>query len=233
MIKKYKKILLAAALLLNFLMPLDYAFAVEAKTAQKVNPNDSGLKDPDLKLSIEELRKKYPITWFDKKYGEYPDCEDTESDRPSSENLVCGFTDNKAEVVEGVFPEILIDVFKDFNEAQIKSIIIHKDKKSYNDARIDHIITIIFREISNLKNQSLLINKIRNFIYYDQVMLSFKELPCEVLKEYVDVDNKYYDKMALEYVVQRYKRYAQGELINKCIPNKKIPIITHKLNQQN
>lgn len=249
MIEKYRKILATAALILGFVMQLNSAFAAEQKITENTAKSSdvNSIEDPDLKLSIEQLRKKYPISWFDKKYGQYPDCEDTESDKPSLKNLVCGFTDDKTKIVDGVFPEIFLDVFKDFNEAQIKSIILHKDKKSYDDVRINKIITIIFKEISNQKNQSLLKNRIRNFIYHDKVMSSFKELPCEVLKEYLDVGNEYYDGMALGYIIKRHHKpesrpneklanhwkESQIELINKCIPNKKIPTITYKLNQQN
>ena len=54
-------------------------------------PVNSEIEDPDLKLSIEELKKKYPIDWMRNKYGDQNNkfCKDGDS-FPSVASWPCG-----------------------------------------------------------------------------------------------------------------------------------------------
>ena len=83
--------------------------------------------DNDLNLTIEELRAKYPIDWFENRYGKAEwvyqgNCDSGADERtgiivlPSGEKLNC-------------YPHIDIDKFTD-NE--IKSIFVHFDYLGYN-----------------------------------------------------------------------------------------------------
>ncbi len=87
--KQMMKILTIAILLI--LSSVNLSFALEEQHNSEVKKQVvSGVKssakkqsaeeieDPDLKLSIEQLKKKYPIGWLEKKYGKqaYEDCEE-------------------------------------------------------------------------------------------------------------------------------------------------------------
>ncbi len=63
-----QKFLLVTSVILSFLVA-DFSAAAEVKTDSKSQINEA--EDPDLKLSIEELRKKYPISLLDKKKKDY------------------------------------------------------------------------------------------------------------------------------------------------------------------
>lgn len=74
MTKSSKKSLALIATIAAFLFS-NSAFAEPTKVDSKAQATsiknvESTSDDPDLKLSIEELRKKYPIDWLKKKYGE-------------------------------------------------------------------------------------------------------------------------------------------------------------------
>ncbi len=68
------------------------AFAGEVKSTESKSSTVNANEDPDLKLSIEELKKKYPIDWLEKKYGkqDFEFCKGEEQSLPSIVNWPCG-----------------------------------------------------------------------------------------------------------------------------------------------
>ncbi len=91
-VKKYLARGLAIASLASALLIGNFAAAQSNKAATQSKNIESSVEDPDLKLSIEELKKKYPITWFAKKYEkrdiEY--CDGEEQSAPYISSWPCG-----------------------------------------------------------------------------------------------------------------------------------------------
>lgn len=146
--KKYLVRTLAIASLASALLVGNFAFAQNNKATMQSQNNESSAKDPDLKLSIEELKKKYPIGWLGKKYGNQLLCNDVDEDNienmkryaklVNKEDFTCSFTlekdrtnlskdsnefDEKIEIRTKYVKSIDY-----FSESQIKSIFLHVDK---------------------------------------------------------------------------------------------------------
>lgn len=75
MLKKFVKLFLILLVIFGFVF-FTSKFFINNKSAEAATKQE--ITDPDLDLSIEELRKKYPIDWLEKKYGDSrnPLCED-------------------------------------------------------------------------------------------------------------------------------------------------------------
>ena len=228
--KKYLVRTLTIASLASALLGSNFAFAQSNKAAAQSKNIEQPSEDPDLKLSIEELKKKYPISWFDKKYGDYNCCES--NDCTPDPKRVCGFTSDPKEALklDGVGSILLFDPLEKLNEAQLKSVIIFYNKKSEYDVRPDHLLLLILKRIDDVKNQTPLIGKIRNFFYSDNVLGSYEDLSCEVLANF-DPNNKYYEKLAVGYFKAVYKsailshnpisNYSFNSFLNRCISSSK------------
>ena len=135
------------------------------------------VEDPDLKLSIEELRKKYPIDWLEKNYGDINLCPDLDDPEPVdvSENLVCNFHDFEYSI-------------ENFSEKEIKSIVVNTMNQKYKntDFRIKQIAGIIFKYFNNKRDTDLTKEekKLKKFIYSKQVMKSFQGREgCTIVKQ--------------------------------------------------
>ncbi len=204
----------------------------------------SEIEDPDLKLSIEELKKKYPINWFDKKYGDYSRCEGSGDDLKEYKgpNLICGFTiDSKlAEQQSDDFYTIqVLEPIKQLSEPQLKSIIVHYNKKSNVDLRVNQILLIIIDQLNNKPSQTLKEKRIKEFLYSDNTLKSYISLSCDLLIKF-DPNNRYYDDLALGYFREIYgypnkikdnslKEDAFDDLLNRCISPSKITTIKAKV----
>ncbi len=133
------------------------AFAGEVKSTESKSSTVNANEDPDLKLSIEELKKKYPIDWLKEKYGDYnndfcqenfgPDdvmlhwpcgsacslyndaqkCPKSCYGKDSPKNLVCRF------LQDYIRPE-----FKVFSIVEYKSAFSHYGE----DSRIEDVIVV-------------------------------------------------------------------------------------------
>lgn len=198
MIKRYKKILFAVVLFLSCLMQLDSAVAVESKTAQitdKSNDN-SYAEDPDLKLSIEELKKKYPITWLKRKYGDYrycagPDDEFTVDEEHLPKNLICSFigigNNFKTNKESRRYKKMH---FKDFSESQIKSIFVNYDPKQGDDMREWHVVGLVFEYFDNKPEEQLTDQEksLKKFIFLKRISYPFGHITeCAFIMENFDM----------------------------------------------
>ena len=252
--KKFSQKILVTASVIFTCLSLNFAFADAVRTDSKPQTqitknnisesvsNSASVEDPDLKLSIEELRKKYPIDWFDKKFGDYSQCEgsgDDEKEDDGSE-LICGFTIEKSKVgsaPNGTLPTILFDPLKQLNEAQLKSIILHYNAKSNDDLRIDHILSILLDQFHDKKNSSPLKQKIRNFFYSDKTLSSYTRLSCDLLIKF-DSDNTHYDDLALGYFRNKYAKSTQvnnssfESSLNRCVVKNKITAIKNQITKE-
>ncbi len=158
---------LVAAIIVNS------AFAGEVKSTESKSSTVNANEDPDLKLSIEELRKKYPIDWLEKKYGNFdnPECtgspydEGYEEERQS--NLVCTFASKDKR-----------KTINDFSLSEIKSAFIKKaysfdqESNELQDPRINEIRGIVI-EYFILKDEHSLTykeRKLKNFIFSDKIL---------------------------------------------------------------
>ncbi len=234
MIKILRKSL-ALAVIASYFLAAEFAFAESAisekatqvKTLISFTKNNKDAQDPDLKLSIEELRKKYPIDWLEKKYGDYNCCES--NDCKPDPKRVCGFTSEPKEVreIDGLGSILLFDPFQKLNEAQVKSIIINYTQKYEYDLRADHLLVLIVKRINDIENQAPLTQKIRNFFYSDKILSSYEYLSCDVLVNF-NPKSKYYEKLALGYFRASFKKsiiiqkYSINSLLRNCIsPSKR------------
>ena len=173
---KSLKSLLAALILLSSLMFANAAIAQISKSPTQ-NSEQSG-EDPDLKLSIKELRKKYPIGWLKKKYGDpekyYDFCralDHVEPEEAPPKNLVCNFQAIK-------YP------FKTFSDSEIRSVVANLKVDEF-DFRIEQIALIALEYFEKTPESSLTSKEklLRNFVYSDQVVPSFKKLrQCLTIK---------------------------------------------------
>lgn len=102
---------LVAAIIVNS------AFAGEVKSTESKSSTVNANEDPDLKLSIEELKKKYPIDWLEKKYGD-------------SNHIFCGDSDGSFEY-DGEVPENLVCTFNGPNPKEKKKL----EDFSFNEIR--------------------------------------------------------------------------------------------------
>ena len=233
---------------LNLLLFLTLNFAISAYSAE--------LEDPDLKLSIAELRKKYPIDWLEKKYGNYIEggCErDGDFEEEPKEKAICHFFYNKKSLklfLEENRSSILIaksatteqilnslsakflDVFNELSEEQIKSVIVHYNHYS-SEVRVRDVINIMLNQISDLNFTHGNKNKIKSFFYSKQVAAS-SSLFCDNLRR-LDDTNQYYDLFALNYLKRTYKYWGSRSIegnIKNCITKAKSAEIKQKFFQQ-
>ena len=66
---RFKKYLSLLFFYLLLIFTTNNSFALDSNQDSTINQKAEIIEDPDLKLSIEELRKKYPIDWLSRKYG--------------------------------------------------------------------------------------------------------------------------------------------------------------------
>jgi len=152
---------------------------VHTATDQKITTNE---EDPDLKLSIEELKKKYPITWLKKQYGDYnhPSCGNSdgafEYEGAIPKNLICSFFIHNAysENNSSTFkPSVSIDFF---STSQIKSALIEyytlwKLRKVDQDERVREIVILaILTFEQNTNNLSKNQKDLLKFIYKSHLL---------------------------------------------------------------
>jgi len=247
---KSLKSLLAALTLVSSLIFANEVLAQISKSPTQ--NNEQSIEDPDLKLSIEELRKKYPIEWFDSKFGEYYKCATDSDGEYDDPKLICRLTINKNyfknKLRDGSRIK-LFDPLRQLNESQIKSVIVHHSSKVYDDGypdiRLDNILEILEIQTADTKNTNPLKTRIKDFLYSDVAVNSFKKLSCESLSKF-DVNNSHYDSLALEYFRKIYFRTSGNgdELeylrkifqtnridddLKECLPPKHHSLIREKL----
>lgn len=206
-------------------------------SAKIVDNNNQNIEDPDLKLSIEELREKYPIDWFDKEYGEYDECATDSEGESADTKLICLFVLDKKKM-HSIYRAKIIKPFEKFTESQIKSIIVHHSVKSYDnnyiDSRLDQILIMLEMQTQYLTKNDLVQIKIRNFMYSDTIVKSFTRLSCESLFRF-DVNNKYYDTLVIDYLSGMYRKIPKilkssfENRLQRCVSKEKIEAIRKKL----
>lgn len=215
----------------------------------------SEVEDPDLQLSIEELRKKYPIDWLEKKYGKYIDggCEDPgDSEEEIKERAICLFFYDKESLNlyleknrESIFvnrsastEQILntlsakfLDVFNDLSESEIKSVIVHYNEYS-SESRVRDIVNIMLNQISDSNFLHSKKTKIRNF-FYSKVIATSTSLSCANMKN-LDVQDRFYDTFAINYLRQFINPpilTSVDSAAKSCIDESKFSQIKELLNQ--
>ncbi|MES2961506.1 MAG: hypothetical protein V4694_03880 [Pseudomonadota bacterium] len=182
MTNKFLKSLLAALILLSSLMFAHAAIAQISKS--KIQNSEQLGEDPDLKLSIKELRKKYPIGWLKKKYGDskHPSCGNSdgafEYEGPIPKNLICSFFTNdmysKSDTSK-LIPSFSLDL-EFFSNNQIKSALIEynnlwKQHRASDDERVREIVILAlltFEEKTNTLTENQ--KELKNFIYKSQLL---------------------------------------------------------------
>ena len=221
----YKTLATASLILTCFILNSSYAgwdwikMGSNIKPINKVNL-ESEIIDPDLKLSIEELRKKYPIGWMNEKFGNYFDngCEGGDDSEENSKHVVvCQFFLNEKTMmdyvkmndnsngykyltlkqIKKVFSAKLLNAF-DLTEAQIKSIILNKN--IYAEPRSQDLLKILLNQISDKNFHHLLKSKISNFIYYGAVR-SYLTMDCANISTF-DSTNEFYEFTAINFLEQ-------------------------------
>jgi hypothetical protein len=213
---------------------------------------DEEVIDPDLKLSIEELKKKYPIDWFEKKYGNYLDNGCEGGDFEGEVNAVCLFfydreslnqflEENhksifikKSATTEQILDTLsakFLDVFNELDESQIKSIIVHYNQYSY-EVRVRDIINIMLSQIVDTGFLHENKKKIKNF-FYSEVIASSTKLSCVNMKN-IDPMVEFYDTFAINYL----KQFLNPPILTSidsaaklCIHESRLPQIKELLNQ--
>ncbi len=199
-----------------FILPsvnLSFALEKQQNSEMKSNMKSSTTKqstkeiaDPDLKLSIDELKKKYPIGWLEKKYGSsnHPSCGSSdgafEYDGPIPNNLQCSFIkleyniNHKTNKTEEIYTPLFS--FNDFSASEIKSIFINIDKILKDNRDKGGLVEIDYRiyEICGIvlsyfeRNPLNALNdrekKLKNFIYSDQIMERLQKFDeCKNIKQ--------------------------------------------------
>ena len=231
------------------------AFAEPSKMDSKpqkasVKNTEATNDDPDLKISIEELRKKYPISWMAKKYGNYLEggCEGPSGDIEVS--AICGFflnesdlnnfistqpsfqylksvnTTNKLKILDSIF----LDPFT-LRESEIKSILLNDN--IYTEPRSQSILKIILYQLSNANFSHPLKNKIRNFINHDKVK-NYMTMDCVSVHNFSD-KNEFYEIVALNFL-EKSKINSLINLAKKaesCLSSNNLPAIKEKFLKQN
>ena len=190
---------ISAIFLLSFLFVFG-AFAANEKAVGETQQQE--IEDPDLKLSIEELRKKYPIELITKKFGNYnskfckenfgPEeaifnwpcgavCKNQSNNEKcpercygenSPKNLVCFFFQKSEKVIR---PD-----FTDFSINEIKSAFLYyNDARNWKpdaDLRAEEIVATTFAHLIN-KSDDLLAKEeaeLKKFITSDKINLRMK-----------------------------------------------------------
>lgn len=181
MLKKFVKLFLILSVVFSFTV--------------NINSFAETITDPDLDLSIEKLRKKYPITWLSEKYGDNNWCldwkdaenipnsnnystkkdyEDAKKDYKKyskskpPKNLICSFY--KKQNFQEPYKEMN---FGNFSENEIKSIFAMIPEE--RDLREQQIIGIVFRFFEEKENSVLTPTELRikNFIFSKRIIKQF------------------------------------------------------------
>jgi hypothetical protein len=172
--------------LLLILIFSNQSLAEEAKSKTQNNTTQQVEEDPDLKLSIEELRRKYPIGWLKERYGDsnHPSCgnsyvsDDYQDSIP--QNLLCSFVSTRkfdGKVLLKEPKRLLLVKFEDFSDAEIKSVFIREPDNYLNsppleeDIRMWQLMGIVIEHLN--KPDGFLTNQeraLRNFVYSDKVL---------------------------------------------------------------
>ncbi len=187
------------------------------------------LEDPDLKLSIEELRKKYPIGWLAKKYGDYnefcrtDDCEDNCPIKPK--NLVCTFYYDPFRM--GYFEDAKKVSLDDFSESELKSVFVSYGLYSQTrEDRLYGIIDVFIDHFTNKKPESLTEKErvVLRFAFAPQVLSSY-DMGCENAKRYLDRD---YCGSSVGMTVKEFR--AKHVAVEKIIKQKFQTLFSSKFN---
>jgi hypothetical protein len=192
----------SSIILLIILLTLSFGNcrAQEAKT----------IKDPDLDLSIEELRKKYPITWMEEKYGVVipKDCDvgEDEMELAEVESWPCGTICKK-------YPNVKNCPKRCYKHTDSKNLVCSFFKISYSDQR--RMIKSPMARFSDF-----LIPEIKSaFLYYNfetGISCSIFEGNCHRSYEIMALTFAHFlnkDKRSLSY---------EGKLLKSFISSKKI-----------
>lgn len=190
----------------NFLLSLisilfilsSQSFAEEAKS--KTTNSQKEIEDPDLKLSIEELKKKYPIKWLKERYGDsnHPSCGNSyvseEYQGLIPKNLLCSFVSVRK--FEGKFllkepKKVLLVEVKDFSDAEIKSVFIRepdnylKSPPLEEDVRMWQLMGMVIQNLN--KPEGILTNQekaLKSFVYSDKILGPTKNsYLCDVINK--------------------------------------------------
>jgi len=147
----------------------------------------SKFENPDLKLSIEELKKKYPITWLNKKYGDsnHPSCGNSdgafEYEGPIPDNLKCSFFEGKFYYDSKLHKDqtSYVPLFKinDFSASEIKSVFLRepdnylKSAPMQEDSRMWELMGITLKYLNDSKSSLTQEEKIlKDFVNSDKVL---------------------------------------------------------------
>lgn len=143
----------------TFLLFVNYSFAEVA------------IQDPDLNLSIEELRRKYPIGWLEKKYGSYENCDEADGgffykglNKNPPANLICSFEK------DGSLSKKI--KFKDLSIKEIKSVFCYDS----SDPRASEVVVMVLKHLD--EKRSFFTKKeeeVYRFIKSEKIAKSFKE----------------------------------------------------------
>lgn len=162
------------------------------------------VQDPDLNLSIEKLRKKYPIGWLEEKYGNYSkfcvnygycDCDSGDCSKvcqipKKPKNLVCIFYYDQRDLEsnrEG-FEDAKMVSLTSFTESEIKSILVNYSDYE-NDSRIRDIIGILIDYFANKKSKTLnqFDARVLKFAFAPTIANSYA-IGCGKAKSYFDLE---------------------------------------------
>jgi len=181
-----------------------------AETKPKTAQIKQEFEDPDLKLSIEELRKKYPIDWLAKKYGDYneycrtDDCEYNCPTKPK--NLVCTFYYDPFRI--GYFEDAKKVSLDDFSESEIKSVFVNYGihKQLGDDGRLFGMIDVFIDHFMNKKPGTLIEKEERvlRFAFAPEVIDNYT-IECDSGKHYLDKDYCGSSAGAVKEVTARHK----------------------------
>jgi len=201
----------------------------------QLHKDSKTIEDPDLQLSIEELRAKYPIDWFDKQFGAYNECATDAPGESYNTSLVCKFTMNKKEIDDELKVEFL-NPMEQMSENEIKSILVHYNTKFYGknryvDNRLDQILGLLAIQVSKSDRADFKKRSIQSFLYSDTVLDSYKKLSCNTLLKF-DSANKHYDRLAVNYIARFYEYRSFESILSSCVYKDRIDIIRKKVSEE-
>lgn len=212
----------------------------ESEVKSDVNPSEITVEtnipqefiDPDLNLSIEELKAKYPIDWLEKKYGNWEEfcdnygyceceinperCDEVCKIPPRPNNVVCGFYHHLNYDLERLSKfssdelRIKIIPLEFFSEAELKSIFVNK-----SDSRQIKIIEVFIDQIANKKPGTLtdFEKKIVRFAFAPQVINSYDFVLCPQIEKYLEIKCSYSNRAKQDKEVkQKFKELFFSKL---------------------
>lgn len=170
-------------------------FEEELKEAQKelreCRKREAELKielNEDLRLSIEELREKYPIDWFEERFGLIKLVNSGWCDGGVDAN---GITYTK----DGERLDCQVDRrLNTLNTNEIKSILAHYSNLGQN---VNEVLTVILKSIYEEKEKSPYY-EIKDFVLYKEILMNADRVFCKDLVSIPD-DLSYYREMILYY----------------------------------